>query len=72
MEDEKDWVPWGCHRTQQNRDRDGESEQSTELARTKKYKRCQEILGLCKLLQEIYQGLCSSNKTNECADEKGY
>jgi len=41
------------------------------LARTKKCERCQKVLGPCKLLQEVYQGLCSNSKANEYADEEG-
>ena len=72
MEGEGDWVPWGCHRTQWDRNREEKSEWSTKLARTEKYERYQKILGPCKLLQEIYQGLCLSSKTNEYTDKKGY
>ena len=66
------WVSWSCHRIQQDRDREGESRQSTKLARTKKCKRCQKVLRPYRLLQEVYQGLCSSNKTNKCTDKKEY
>ena len=54
MESEKDWVPWSCHRTQWDRDREEESRQSTELARTEKCERFQKVLRSHKLLQKVY------------------
>ena len=70
VESEEDWVPWSHHRTQWNRDGEGESRWSTELARAKKYEKCQKVFRPCKLLQEVYQGLHSSSETNEYANEK--
>ena len=42
------------------------------MARAKKCERCQKILRPHKLLQEVYQRFCLSNKANECTNEEGY
>ena len=71
VESKEDWILRGYYRTRWNRDRKGKGGQSVKLARTKKCKRHQKVLGSRKLLQEVYQGFCSSSKTNEYADEEG-
>ena len=71
MKSKKDWISRGYYRTQQNRNREGKSGQSTKLARAKECKRCQKIFGPHKLLQEVYQRFCLGSKTNKCADQKG-
>jgi len=71
VESEEDRILGSYYRTQWNRNGEGKGRWSVKLARTKKCKRCQKVLGPCKLLQEVYQGLCSNSKANEYADEKG-
>ena len=71
VESEEDWILGSYYRTQWNRNREGKGGWSIKLARTKKCKRHQKVLGPCKLLQEVHQGLCSNSKTNEYADEEG-
>ena len=71
MESKKDQILRGCYRTQWNQNREEKGRWSVELARTKKCERCQEVLGPCKLLQEVYQGLCLNSKANKYTNKEG-
>ena len=72
MESKEDRILRGYYRTQWNKDGEGKGGWSVKLARTKKCKRYQKVLGSRKLLQEVYQGFCSSSKANEYANKKGH
>jgi len=72
VESKKGQILRGYYRTQWNRNGKGKGGWSIKLARTQKCKRYQKILGPCKLLQEVYQGFCSSSKANEYADKEGH
>ena len=71
MKSEEDQILGSYYRTQQNRNGKEKGGWNVKLAGTKKYKRYQKVLGPCKLLQEVYQGLCLNSKANEYANKKG-
>jgi len=50
VESEEDQILGSYYRTQWNRNKEGKDGWSIKLAGTKKYERCQKVLGPCKLL----------------------